>query len=141
MSDVLTELRLGFAAGVLAGMFGVGGGMLFVPALTLVSDLGQLQAQATSLAAMIPVVIVGAWRQRRLGNVDLRIAVVVGLASVGGVAAGTAWRRRFRAPSGTLFAVLLLALAAQLAWSLRRRAPAPTEPSGLECADQSQSGR
>ena len=133
MSDVLTELGLGFAAGVLAGMFGVGGGMLFVPALTLVSDLGQLQAQATSLAAMIPVVIVGAWRQRRLGNVDLRIAVVVGLASVGGVAAGTAVAKAL--PEHllrTLFAVLLLAVAAQLAWSLRRRAPAPTEPSGLE---------
>ncbi len=133
MSDVLTELGLGFAAGVLAGMFGVGGGLLFVPALTLVSDLGQLQAQATSLAAMIPVVIVGAWRQRRLGNVDLRIAVVVGLASVGGVVAGTAVAKAL--PEHllrTLFAVLLLAVAAQLAWSLRRRAPAPTEPSGLE---------
>ena len=133
MSDVLTELGLGFAAGVLAGMFGVGGGLLFVPALTLVSDLPQLEAQATSLAAMIPVVFVGAWRQRVHGNVDLRIAVVVGLASAGGVAVGTVVAKSL--PEHllrTLFAVLLLVVAAQLAWSIRSRSPAPDEPPGLE---------
>ena len=133
MSDVLTELGLGFAAGVLAGMFGVGGGLLFVPALTLVSDLPQLEAQATSLAAMIPVVFVGAWRQRMHGNVDLRIAVVVGLASAGGVAVGTVVAKSL--PEHllrTLFAVLLLVVAAQLAWSIRSRSPAPDEPPGLE---------
>jgi len=133
VSDVLTELGLGFAAGVLAGMFGVGGGLLFVPALTLVSDLPQLEAQATSLAAMIPVVFVGAWRQRMHGNVDLRIAVVVGLASAGGVAVGTVVAKSL--PEHllrTLFAVLLLVVAAQLAWSIRSRSPAPDEPPGLE---------
>jgi len=133
VSDVLTELGLGFAAGVLAGMFGVGGGLLFVPALTLVSDLPQLEAQATSLAAMIPVVFVGAWRQRVHGNVDLRIAVVVGLASAGGVAVGTVVAKSL--PEHllrTLFAVLLLVVAAQLAWSIRSRSPAPDEPPGLE---------
>lgn len=133
MSDVLTELGLGFAAGVLAGMFGVGGGLLFVPALTLVSDLPQLEAQATSLAAMIPVVFVGAWRQRMHGNVDLRIAVVVGVASAGGVAVGTVVAKSL--PEHllrTLFAVLLLVVAAQLAWSIRSRPPVPDEPPGLE---------
>ena len=55
MTVELVELVLaGIGAGVLAGMFGVGGGILFVPALVLVADLGQLEATATSLAAMIP---------------------------------------------------------------------------------------
>jgi uncharacterized membrane protein YfcA len=118
--DLLTETGLGFAAGMLAGMFGVGGGLLFVPALVLVSGLTQLEAQATSLAAMVPVVIVGAWRQRRHGNADLRVAVVVGLASAGGVAGGTAVAKSL--PEHllrTLFAVLLLVVAAQLVWSIR----------------------
>jgi uncharacterized protein len=85
---VLAAVALGFAAGVLSGMFGVGGGILFVPTLVLVLGLTQLGAQATSLAAMIPVVALGAWRQHRYGNVRWRPAVVVGLASVVGVAGG-----------------------------------------------------
>jgi uncharacterized protein len=85
---VLAAVVLGFAAGVLSGMFGVGGGILFVPTLVLVLGLTQLGAQATSLAAMIPVVALGAWRQHRYGNVRWRPAVVVGLASVVGVAGG-----------------------------------------------------
>jgi uncharacterized protein len=80
----------GLAAGALSGMFGVGGGILFVPTLVFVLDLTQLSAQATSLAAMIPVVAVGAWRQHRYGNVRWRPAVVVGLLSIPGVVAGAA---------------------------------------------------
>ena len=90
MSELAVETALGLAAGIVAGMFGVGGGLLFVPALTLVAGLSQLEAQATSLVAMIPVVIVGALRQHRYGNVDWRAATAVGLASAFGVAAGTA---------------------------------------------------
>jgi uncharacterized membrane protein YfcA len=126
--DLLTETGLGFVAGVLAGMFGVGGGLLFVPALVLVSGLTQLEAHATSLAAMVPAVIVGAWRQRRHGNVDLRIAAVVGLTSAGGVAGGTAIAKAL--PEDLLrklFAVLLLVVAAQLAWSIR---PSRMRPKG-----------
>ncbi|HYY75907.1 MAG TPA: hypothetical protein VE644_06260, partial [Gaiellaceae bacterium] len=57
---VVLALVLGFGAGALSGMFGVGGGILFVPTLVFVVGLGQLSAQATSLAAMIPVVAFGA---------------------------------------------------------------------------------
>jgi uncharacterized membrane protein YfcA len=133
MIDLLTETGLGFAAGALAGIFGVGGGLLFVPTLVLLSGLTQLEAHATSLAAMVPVVIVGAWRQRRHGNVDLRIAGIVGLASAGGVAGGTAIAKTL--PEDLLrklFAVLLLAVAAQLFWSIRPRSQAP---GGLERQD------
>jgi uncharacterized membrane protein YfcA len=81
---------LGLAAGALSGMFGVGGGILFVPTLALVLGLTQLEAQATSLAAMIPVVALGAWRQHRYGNVHWRVALIVGLTSAAGVLGGVA---------------------------------------------------
>src|ERR687893_2982786 len=90
MIEVAAALLLGFAAGALSGMFGVGGGILFVPTLALVLGLTQLEAQATSLAAMIPVVAVRAWRQHRYANVDWGAAGIVGLVSAGGVAAGAA---------------------------------------------------
>jgi uncharacterized membrane protein YfcA len=88
MTEVLLVVVLGLAAGALSGLFGVGGGILFVPTLVIVLDLTQLSAQATSLAAMIPVVAVGAWRQHQYGNVDWRAAAVVGTLSAVGVAGG-----------------------------------------------------
>lgn len=112
---------LGVAAGVLSGMFGVGGGILFVPTLALVLGLTQLGAQATSLAAMIPVVVLGAWRQHRYGNVRWKPAVVVGLASAAGVAAGALLAASLPdAVLRRLFAGLLVVTAAQLALSERR---------------------
>ncbi len=72
MVETIEIVAVGIAAGLLSGMFGVGGGILFVPALFFVADLSQLEATATSLAAMIPVVAVGTWRQHRYGNVNGR---------------------------------------------------------------------
>jgi hypothetical protein len=90
MTTLAVAAALGLAAGVLSGMFGVGGGILFVPTLVLVLDQTQLSAQATSLAAMIPVVAAGTWRQHRYGNVRWRTTAVVGVASIPGVFAGAA---------------------------------------------------
>ena len=121
MTAIVLALALGFAAGVLSGMFGVGGGILFVPTFALVLGLTQLSAQATSLAAMIPVVLVGAWRQHRYGNVRWRQALVVGLASLAGVAGGIGVAASLSDEVlRNLFAALLLVIAAQLAWSARR---------------------
>ena len=120
---VTLALVLGFGAGVLSGFFGVGGGILFVPTLAFVLGLGQLDAQATSLAAMIPVVAVGAWQQHRAGNVRLRVAITIGLASFLGVAAGAALATSLSdAVLRDLFAGLLVVAAAQLAWSVREPA-------------------
>ena len=58
--EALAVVLLGVAAGAVAGMFGVGGGIIFVPTLTLVLGLGQLEAEATSLLAIIPVALLGA---------------------------------------------------------------------------------
>lgn len=121
-TTIAFALALGLAAGLLAGMFGVGGGILFVPTLVALG-LGQLEAQGTSLLAILPTVLVGAWNQRRYGNLRVRTAVVVGLSSVLGVEVGA--RLVTALPEATLrrlFGLLLFAVAAQLAFRTRRRA-------------------
>ncbi|HXF97622.1 MAG TPA: sulfite exporter TauE/SafE family protein [Gaiellaceae bacterium] len=129
LSTVLLGLALGLSAGVLAGMFGVGGGILFVPTLVALG-LGQLEAQATSLLAILPTVAAGAWNQRRYGNLRARAALVVGVSSVAGVEVGA--RLATSMPEDVLrrlFALLLFAVAAQLVWRARRSAARSYSPS------------
>jgi uncharacterized membrane protein YfcA len=115
-------IALGFAAGVLAGLFGVGGGILFVPTLTLGLGLTQLHAEATSLLAIIPTVIAGTWRQQRYGNVRWRPAVVIGLAAIGGVEGGVALAESLPEHAlRRLFGVLTILIAAQIALRAYRR--------------------
>ena len=113
-------VALGLGAGVLAGMFGVGGGLLFVPTL-IVLGLNQHEAIGTSLLAIVPTVLVGTWRQSRYGNVRWRAAAALGVAAAvtaqGGVAIAEAL------PATTLrrlFAGLLVLVAAQIVWRARR---------------------
>ena len=112
---------LGVVAGILSGLFGVGGGILFVPTLTWLG-LTQLHAEATSLLAIIPTVLVGVWRQQRYGNVRWRGAAVIGAASVGAAVGGAALAQSV--PESTLrrlFAGMLLVTAAQIAWRARAK--------------------
>ena len=120
-TTIIVAILLGVTAGVFAGMFGVGGGILFVPVLVALG-LDQLEAQGTSLLAILPTVLAGSWTQRRYGNLRARTAVVVGLVSIVGVEVGA--RLVTTLPESTLrrlFAVLLFAVAAQLVWRTRRR--------------------
>ncbi len=111
---------LGLTAGVLAGMFGVGGGILFVPALVALG-LGQHEAIGTSLLAIIPTVAVGTWRQARYGNVQWRAALVLGAAAVVSAQGGVVLAQSLSGQTlRRLFAVLLVAVAAQIAWRARR---------------------
>ncbi len=106
---------IGVVAGVLAGLLGIGGGALFVPALVLLQDLGQLEAQATSLLAIVPVAVVGAARQAGYGNLRLREGLVTGVLAlvggIGGVALANALPERVLEVA---FGLLLLVIAAQL---------------------------
>jgi uncharacterized membrane protein YfcA len=125
--SLVLALLLGLVAGVLAGLFGLGGGLLFVPTLVLLG-LGQLEAQATSLLAILPTVLVGAWSQRRYGNLRMRTAIVLGVASVAGVEVGARIATSLAEDTlQRLFGVLLLAVAAQLAWRTRRTGPRYSE--------------
>lgn len=122
VTTILLAVLLGIAAGVLAGLFGVGGGILFVPAL-LALGLGQIEAQGTSLLAILPTVLAGAWNQRRYGNLRARTAAVLGVASIAGVEVGA--RLATELPETTLrrlFALLLFGVAAHLVWRARREA-------------------
>jgi uncharacterized protein len=127
--DVLAAVGIGFAAGVIAGLLGVGGGLLFVPALTLALGLGHLEAEATSLLAIVPVAVVGTSRQRAYGNVRMRDAVALGLLATGGSVGGVAIANAL--PEDALrigFAALILLTAAQLA--RRGLASRPPSPAG-----------
>jgi uncharacterized membrane protein YfcA len=87
MSEIAAAL-LGFAAGVVGGLLGVGGGILFVPALTIFLDESQVEAEATSLLAIVPVALVATWRQLHYGNVRLADGLWIGALSLPGVAVG-----------------------------------------------------
>jgi uncharacterized protein len=122
MDVALLAIGLGALAGVLAGLFGVGGGILFVPTLTLGLGLTQLHAGGTSLLAIIPTVAAGTWRQQRYGNVRWRSAIVIGLAAIGGVEAGVVVAESLPAVVlERLFGALMIAVAAQVAWRAWRR--------------------
>ncbi len=119
VTQVVLALMLGVGAGLLAGLFGVGGGILFVPTLVLLG-LGQLEAEATSLLAILPTVAAGVWRQQRYGNTNLQAALTLGFASLGGVAVGLVIATSVSEGSlRRLFGVLLLGVAVQLAWRHR----------------------
>jgi uncharacterized protein len=116
MGAVIAAIALGLLAGVAAGFFGVGGGILFVPTLVLAFGLGQLEAEATSLAAILPTVAAGAWRQHRYGHVQWRTAGMLGVVAVVGVELGV--RVADALPEDVLrrlFALLLFGVAAQVA--------------------------
>lgn len=81
-------IALGIAAGMAGGLVGVGGGVLFVPALVVFADQSQLGAEATSLVAIVLVSLVGAYRQRGYGNVRLRDGLIIGALSPLGVLVG-----------------------------------------------------
>ena len=122
---------IGFAGGVVAGLLGVGGGVLFVPGLVLFLDEGQVEAEATSLLAIIPVALVGAVRQHRYGNVRIRDGLLVGALSAAGAAGGVAIANLV--PERALkvgFAGLMLVIAAQLARRALRGDPAAEPGAG-----------
>lgn len=121
MLEIVVAIVVGVLAGALGGLFGVGGGLIFVPALVLLFGFGQLEAEATSLLAIIPVVLAGTWRQHLYGNVRWRAALVIGVVAVAGVELGVLTAKSVSEETlQRLFALLLLVVAAQLAWRARR---------------------
>ena len=126
MSELLAIL-LALAGGLVGGLVGVGGGILFVPALAIFLDLSQVEAVSTSLLMIAIVALVGAARQRGYGNVNLRHAVLVGVLSPVGVVAGVVVANEV--PERVLelsFAALALFMAVQLG----RRAMSETGSPG-----------
>lgn len=121
MIEIVLAVVLGLTAGVFAGLFGVGGGILFVPTLIILFGLSQVEAEATSLLAILPTVAAATWRQEGYGNVRWRAAAVIGTTAIVGVELGILAAKAL--PEQTLrrlFGLLVLAVAAHLAWRARR---------------------
>jgi uncharacterized protein len=119
---VIEAALVGVAAGVVAGLLGVGGGALFVPALVIFLGLDQVEAEATSLVAIVPTALVGAAAQHRYGNLRLRDGLVVGALAVPGALLGVALANVL--PERVVrmaFAALLLVVAGRLAADALRR--------------------
>ena len=123
---MIVTVLVGVVAGVLAGMLGIGGGALFVPALVVVIGLGQVDAEATSLAAMVPVALIGAWRQHGYGNVRVRDGLLIGALAVPGAVLGV-WLVNVlpEVVVRDLFAALLLYTAYQLVRKATKPEPDP----------------
>ena len=127
---ILEAALIGVAAGAVSGMLGVGGGILFVPALVLVLGLSQVEGEATSLLAILPVAIVGTWRQQRYGNVRLAEGLLMGTLAAAGTVGGVALVNVLPVDVVKIgFAVLLLFTAFQM---MRRALTADAEPKPEE---------
>ena len=113
---------LGFVGGMLGGLVGVGGGILFVPALVILLDASQVRAEASSLLAILFVATLGTYRQYGYGNVRVREGLIIGGIGAGGVAAGVAIAN---AVSGRTLELMFAALALVIAAQLVRRAVSP----------------
>lgn len=113
--DELTAVLICLFGGLTGGLVGVGGGVLFVPALTIFIGLTQVEAESTSLLMIVIVALVGAYRQNGYGNVRLREAAIIGLLSPLGVLVGVVISNNVSERALQLsFAALALFMAAQL---------------------------
>jgi uncharacterized membrane protein YfcA len=130
--NVALAILLAFAGGAVGGLLGVGGGILFVPALAILLGNDQLEAEATSLLVIVPMAIVGTWRQHRHGNVDLREGAMIGVLAVPGVVIGVVVANALPERALELgFAALCVIVAARL---LRRGLTEPDDEDGGEGA-------
>jgi uncharacterized protein len=111
----LAAALIAVAGGLTGGLVGVGGGILFVPALTVFLGLSQVEGESTSLLMIVVVALVGAYRQNGYGNVRLREALVIGALSPLGVLLGVGIANRVSERALQLaFAALALFMAVQL---------------------------
>ena len=123
MTAYVIAAILGVAGGFVAALAGVGGGILFVPALALVLGLSQVVAEATSLLAIVPVAILGTWQQRRSGEVRLADAAIIGAgALITAIAAAYVASNLPQDVLRLLFAAVMVVIAARIWWGAERDA-------------------
>jgi uncharacterized membrane protein YfcA len=85
VSTILILLVIGTITGAMAGMLGIGGGIVVIPALVMIMGLSQQTAQGTSLAMMLPPVgILAVYNYYKAGHVDIRIAILLAIAFIAG---------------------------------------------------------
>ena len=133
MLEIAGLIILGLVAGTIAAALGVGGGVIYVPALVVFFAFEQHTAQGTSLAIILPTAVVATVAHTRLGNVRWRLAVPIALAGIAAAVLGSRIALSLDADTlRRLFGAFLLVVAARMAWRAYRvsdqSAPAP-DPS------------
>ncbi|HYI68009.1 MAG TPA: sulfite exporter TauE/SafE family protein [Candidatus Limnocylindrales bacterium] len=127
--DVLALLGIGLTAGLLAGLLGIGGGVVMVPAMVLIMGMDQHIAQGTSLLVIIPAAVLGSFTHHRHGRLALRDAAALAVGGVLGAVLGSVTALSLDDELlQRLFAVLILIVAVRLL-TTRRSAPKPTDPA------------
>lgn len=115
-SMFLILIVIGIITGIMAGMLGIGGAIIMVPALVYIMGLSQVSAQGTSLAVMLPPIgIIAAWNYYKAGQVNIKFALVLALFFIVGSYFGS--KISLALPANVLkkiFGVLLLAIAAKM---------------------------
>ena len=115
-------VAVGVVTGVLAGLLGVGGGVVMIPAMMVLLGLPNVIAKGTSLAVIIPTAITGTLRNRSASNVDIRAAAIVGAGGIlSAIAGGWISDRLSDSLSNALFATLLIVVAGRLVLQESRR--------------------
>ena len=116
---------LGAVIGILAGLFGVGGGVVLVPALVVLWSIAPVVAKGTSLAVVVPTAIMGTIRNRANRNADLRLAAIVGVAGIVSALVGAEVAHAIDDRlSNVLFAILLVVVSIKLIRDLFVERPA-----------------
>jgi hypothetical protein len=125
------EVALGAAAGVVAGLMGVGGGVILVPVLVLAQRIDQHTAQGISLLVIVPTAIAGAWSHARHGHVVTRLLPALMAGGAAGAWLGAALAHRIEAPLlSRLFALFLFPVSIQMIWSPVRGSATVGDESG-----------
>jgi uncharacterized membrane protein YfcA len=128
--DGVGLVAVGVVSGTLAGMLGVGGGVIMVPAMIVLFGITPAVAKGTSVAVIIPTSLMGTWRNRKKQNADLRTAAILGVCGiVTAVIGATIADVLDDDVSNALFALLLVAVSVRQLMTLRRPTPTPPVPT------------
>lgn len=120
LATAISLVAVGVATGILAGLLGVGGGVVMVPAMMMLLSLPSAFAKGTSVAVIIPTAIMGTWRNRTKKNVDMKAAAICGFGGIpAAVVGGWVSAQMSDTVSNVLFASLLIVVAARLLLQVR----------------------
>jgi uncharacterized protein len=119
----LLLLLTGLLAGILSGIFGIGGGVIIVPALIYVLGFSQHKATGTSLAVLLPPIgLAAVLEYYRHDNVDLQAAIVIAVASIVGAWLGAVLANKIPGPALRLaFGVFVVIMGFYLIWGAVKR--------------------
>lgn len=122
--DVIAAIALvmiGLATGVLAGLLGIGGGVVMVPAMVVLFGELSVVAKGTSVAVIIPTSLMGTWRNWKADNIDIKVAAIVGVSGIVSAIGGSVIATHMsELLSNVLFASLILIVALRMVRDLHR---------------------